>query len=262
MQRTRGGSSRRIGIRTTLAFLIPIAVGCAGQGERPPEIPPDALPAGTVIGEGTIHGRVVYEGVAPEPEPISMQSDANCQRSHTGTATRETLLVGEEGALRNVFVRVAVGFDGRFAPPEEPVQLDQAGCRYTPHVVGLQVGQPLLVINSDPTLHNVHSVSTANPAFNFGMAVQGQRATRYFGSEEIMIKVKCDVHPWMAAWIGVLWHPFFDITGEDGLFSIEGLPAGTYTLEAWHESLGTARREVVLSEGAREQVAFSFAAGP
>jgi len=240
-------------------LLIPMGFpGCATPGERPPEIPPEAVPAGTLLGQGSLGGRVTFRGTVPEPETISMHSDAICQRSHETPATRETLLVGPGGALRNVFVRISEGIDGRFAPPATPVRLDQSGCRYTPHVVGVQVGQPLLIINSDQTLHNVHSVSQANRPFNFGMTVKGQQATRYFAHEEIMVKVKCDVHPWMGAFIGVLWHPYFSVTDDEGRFSLEGLPAGNFTVEAWHESLGSKSQTVTLGDNERKELSFVF----
>src|SRR5262249_18410636 len=124
-------------------------------------------------------------------------------------------VVGHGGALKYVLVRVAAGLEGRrFAPPAQSVMLDQHGCTYRPHVVGVQVGQQLLITNSDPTLHNVHTESRANKPFNFGMAIQGQKSPRYFSAPEVMIRAKCDVHPWMAAWIGVVEHPFFSVTGD------------------------------------------------
>ena len=159
------------------------------------------------------------------------------------------------------FVQIVSGLgDRKFAPPAEPVALDQRGCVYYPRVVGVQTGQPLLLINSDPTLHNVHTASSANKPFNFGMSVQGQKATRYFQHEETMIKAKCDVHPWMAAWIGVSPHPFFAVTGEDGRFAIAGLPPGTYDIEAWQETLGRQRMTVTLAEGEAVSANFTFAA--
>ena len=217
------------------------------------------MPAGTAVGDATISGRVGYHGAPPAPQAIDMASDAACHKSRQGDPHREDLLVGPGGGLRNVFVHVASGLEDRaFAPPSVPVTLDQRGCVYTPHVVGLQVGQPLLLINSDPTLHNVHTASQQNAPFNFGMSVQGQRAERYFHHPEVMIKAKCDVHPWMSSYIGVVAHPFFAVTGDDGAFVLRGLPAGSYTVEAWHETLGRQAQTVTLAAAEGREISFAF----
>ncbi len=212
-------------------------------------MPEGAIPAGATIGEASIEGTVRYTMTPPPPRAIiDMQSDAAC---HGGKGTqRENLIVGPDGGVANVFVAVVSGLGERvFAPPAEPARLEQLGCTYRPHVLGVQVGQPLEILNADPTLHNVHAVTSINPAFNFGMSVQGQTATKYFSHPELMVHLKCDVHPWMGAWVGVTGHPFFQVTGPDGAFRIEGLPAGTFVVELRHETLGTRRRTVTLAPG-------------
>ena len=233
-------------------------VTCVTQSEKPPELPPDAVAAGTIMGNASIEGRVMYLGTPPDPGHIDMRSDVACHRKRPDGAHRENLLVNSDGSLRNVFVHVAEGIDKFFAPPETPVRLNQQGCIYEPRVIGMQVGQPLLIVNSDPTLHNVHSVSETNAPFNFGMAVEGQTSTRYFHAEEITVKLKCDVHPWMSAYVGVVSHPYHAVTGERGSFLLEGLAAGEYVVEAWHEDLGVVRQSVVVGEGERATVAFDF----
>ncbi len=242
-----------------LALIPAISVmGCSDPTREPPALPPDAVPAGAVQGSATIRGRVLFAGDPPAPEPINMTSDAGCHGKEDG-ATREEILVNPDRTLRNVFVHVASGLDGRtFAPPERPVSLDQTGCRYVPHVVGLLVGQPLEILNSDPTLHNVHVEAASNRGFNFGRSVQGQRAIRYFHHPEVMIKAKCDVHPWMSSYIGVVSHPFFGVTGDGGGFSLGGLPAGEYGVEAWHEKLGTLTERVTVGEGEVGEITFTF----
>jgi len=239
--------------------LAACLAACGDTAQKPPPVPPDAIPAGTVLGRAVIQGHATYRGPSREPAPINMSSDATCHRKQEGEPRKEDLVVGAGGALKYVFVRVAAGVEGRhFAPPVEPVRLDQRGCTYVPHVVGLQVGQQLLLVNSDSTLHNVHTISQANKPFNFGMSVEGQKAPRYFATPEVMVKAKCDVHPWMSAYIGVVEHPFFAVTGDDGVFVIKGLPAGEYTIEAWTETLGTQRQTVRLSDGESKEMTFTF----
>ena len=238
-----------------------ILAGCSEDPSRTPPAPPPAgaIAPGTVLGSGVLEGQVTFAGKIPAMEPISMGSDRNCHRRSEGDPPREEYVVGPGGALANVFVRVVAGLEGKvFAPPAQEVELDQRGCVYRPHVVGLQAGQPLTLINSDPTLHNVHVIAQHNKAFNVGMAIEGQRMTRYFHAAEVMIKAKCDVHPWMASWIGVVDNPYFAVTGTDGRFRIEGLPAGTYTLELWHEALGTRRAEATLGEGETRRITEAY----
>ena len=138
--------------------------------------------------------------------------------------------------------------------------LDQKGCHYSPHVLGIQVGQPLQVLNSDSTLHNVHALPKANSEFNAGQPIQGMKTTHTFSTKEVMIPFKCDVHGWMNAWVGVLDHPYYAVTGADGTFSLKGLPPGTYTIEAWHEKLGTQTQMVTLGAKDNKDVAFTFKA--
>ncbi len=247
-----------------LSALGAVLLACAGCAQDPSRTPPAAPPAGavaagTVLGSSVVTGLVTFAGKVPSMEPISMGSDRNCHRRSDGDPVREEYVVKAGGALKNVFVRVVSGLEGKvFAPPEAPVELDQRGCVYRPHVAGVQAGQPVVLINSDPTLHNVHIVAQHNKAFNVGMSIEGQRMTRYFHQPEIMIKAKCDVHPWMSAWIGVVEHPYFAVTGDDGGFSIPGLPPGTYALELWHEALGTRRVEVTLGDGETKRISETF----
>lgn len=243
-------------------LAVALAAGlaaCSETSQKPPPVPSDAIPAGTALGSGTITGRAIYAGPAKESVVINMSSDATCHHKQVQEPRKEDLVVGPGGALENVFVRVAAGLEGKhFAPPGVAVTLDQRGCTYRPHVVGVQVGQQLLLINSDPTLHNVHTLSQANKPFNFGMAVEGQKSARYFHAPEVMVKTKCDVHPWMAAYIGVIEHPYFAVTSEDGRFTIKGLPAGEYKIEAWTETLGTQWQTVKLADGELRELTFTF----
>lgn len=207
---------------------------------------------------GTVKGRARFEGATPEAQVIKMAADPICMREGK-TATSEAILVGAGGALQNVFVYVKDGLGDRtFPAPTTPVVLDQKGCRYTPHVFGVQVGQGVDVVNSDPTLHNVHAMPKVNTEFNFGQPVQGMRARRTFARPEVMVPFRCDVHSWMSSYAGVLTHPFFAVTKADGSFEIKGLPPGTYVLEAWHERLGTKTQQVTVDEKKGATAVFSF----
>jgi plastocyanin len=167
--------------------------------------------------------------------------------------------VGSGGGLQNVFVYVKDGLGNRtFAAPATPVVLDQQGCHYVPHVVGIQVGQPMEIVNSDSTLHNVHALPKENGEFNQGQPLKGMKNVHTFTTKEVMVPFKCDVHGWMNAWVGVLDHPFYAVTGNDGSFSIKGLPPGTYTIEAWHEKLGTQTQMVTIGEKETKDVAMTF----
>ena len=190
-----------------------------------------------------------------------MNSDPACVELATDTQT-EYFVVGGEGGLGNVFVYVKEGLGGRsFPTPSEPIVLDQQGCRYRPHVFGIQVGQPLEIVNSDMTLHNIHATPANNDEFNTGQPIQGMRFERMFDSPEVMVPFKCDVHGWMNAYAGVLDHPYFSVTGEDGGFDISNLPPGDYVIEAWHERLGTQTQNVTVGEGASAELNFTFTTG-
>ena len=246
-----------------VAAVLALALGAVACGGGSPQQPAPAEPA--VVANpvnpataGTVSGTITFAGTPPAPRPIAMTSDPNC-RPQTGTST-ETVVVSN-GALQNVFVYVKDGLgDLRFPVPATAVVLDQQGCRYLPHVVGIQAGQPLEIVNSDPTLHNVHAIAEINREFNTGQPVQGMRHTHTFSTREVMVPFKCDVHGWMRAYVGVLDHPFYAVTAADGTFRLTGLPPGTYTVEAWHETLGTRTQRVTLGDADSQDVAFSFTA--
>jgi plastocyanin len=171
----------------------------------------------------------------------------------------EYFVVGPDSGLENVFVSVKSGLGARtFPAPTAPVVLDQQGCHYTPHVVGVQVGQPLEIVNSDDTLHNVHAVPQVNEEFNIGQPIKGMKNTRKFTAREVAILFKCDVHGWMNAYVGVVEHPFFAVTAGGGRFSLETLPPGTYEIEAWHEKLGTETQTVTVGEKETKDISFTF----
>lgn len=211
---------------------------------------------------GTVTGKVVFEGSAPEASSLDLGADPTCLTLHPEGLKSEEWAINPDGTLKNVFVYVKEGLEGQlFTPPQEPVVLDQQGCRYTPHVFGLQTNQPLELVNSDSTLHNVHALPQANKEFNLGMPIPGMKMKKTFTTPEIMVKFKCDVHPWMSAYAGVLPHPFFSVSDEKGSFEIKDLPAGEYVIEAWHEKLGTQVRTVrIESQEAGPEITFQYSA--
>ena len=210
----------------------------------------------------SIKGSVVFDGTAPSADEIKMNADPSCMAAHGGTAVKgESVIINDNGTLQNVFVHVKDGIDGsEYSAPKEAATLDQKGCQYIPHVLGVMTKQPIEIINSDDTLHNVHAMPENSKPFNLGMPIKGMKLKKSFDKAEVMVKVKCDVHPWMATYIGVVDHPFFSTTDNTGSFSINDLPAGTYEIEAWHEKYGTQTQEVTVGDDEVKEITFTFSA--
>ena len=239
--------------------LTVFATACGGGGSNTPTQEAAAPVTNPVdpATAGAVTGHVTFSGQAPAPTPISMASDPRCPM--TG-ATAQPVMVGANGSLQNAFVYVKDGLGNlKFPVPTTPVVLDQSGCQYSPHVFGVQVGQTVEILNSDPTLHNIHAWPMTNQEFNVGQALQGLREKHVFSTKEVMVPFKCDVHKWMNAYVGVLDHPFYAVTAADGTFSLKGLPPGTYTVEVWHEKLGTQMQSVTVAAKETKDVAFAFA---
>jgi len=210
---------------------------------------------------GSISGTVRYEGAVPASatQPVKMDADPGCAKKHSTDVMPEFLVLGGGQTLGNVFVHVKGGLPAKqHTPPSDPVVLNQQGCRYEPHVMGVMVGQPFKILNSDGLLHNVHSLPKLNTGFNRAMPASVTEAEFEFTKEEFMFKVKCDVHPWMNAWIAVLPHPYFAVSGKDGKYKIDGLPAGTYEIEIWHEKLNTQSTSVTISGDENKTADFTF----
>ena len=238
--------------------LMVVTAGCGGGAKEEkasaPAVVSNPVDPATA---GAITGVIKLDGTAPAPQPITMDSDPYCEKQ-PGNST-ETVVVGEGSALQNVFVYVKDGLGNRVFPvPSTPVVLDQKGCRYAPHVLGIQVGQTLEIHSSDNTLHNVHAVPQQNREFNEAHQLAGIKHDHVFSTKEVMIPFKCDVHKWMNAYLGVLDHPFYAVTGGNGRFELKGLPPGTYTIEAWHEKLGTQTQMVTIGEKQTSDVSFTF----
>jgi len=208
---------------------------------------------------GRVTGTVKYDGAIPKFREIKMDADPICLSKHADKVFPQTLVLGPEKGMANVFVYVKDGiFDDKFTAPVESVVITQEGCMYDPHVIGIMVDQPLKILNPDGTLHNVHVLSKVNPEFNLAMPKFRRETTKTFGKAEFMFPIKCDVHPWMAAWISVMDHPFFAVTDKDGNFTIEGLPYGQFKIVAWHEKLGTKSETINMLKGGLVKIEFSF----
>ena len=207
---------------------------------------------------GTVSGKASYKGTA-KPAAIQMKADPNCVKENGGKTVLDEAIVSSGGHLANVFVYVKDAVKGAPAAPADAVSFDQKGCHYVPHVLGIRTGQSLKIINSDSTSHNVHSMAKGSPSFNAAMPTKGMTMEKKFTKAEQMVKVKCDIHGWMVAHIGVMDHPYFAVTGNDGGFSIKDLPTGEYTLVAWHEKLGTKEEKIKVTDaGADKPLDFAF----
>ena len=235
------------------------SAACGGGGTTTDTAPAQpGAPVTNPVDPATVSaivGTITLQGTPPPSQSINMGSDPYCMK--VGAATNSTFVVSD-GGLENVFVYVKDGLGTlKFPVPSTPVVLDQKGCAYTPRVFGIQVGQSLDIVNSDETLHNIHALPMANREFNRGQGLKGMKYTTTFTTPEVMLPFKCDVHKWMNAWVGVLEHPFYAVSGKGGTFALAGLPPGTYTIEAWHEKLGAQTQMVTI--GAKESKTITFA---
>jgi plastocyanin len=203
-------------------------------------------PAATPIDPATaasVSGTVSLSGAAPKPAKIDMSQDPACK----GSNTSETVVAGG-GKLSNVFVYVKEGLGNRtFDVPKDPVTIDQSGCKYHPHVLGVMAGQTLKIVNSDPTTHNIHPTPADNREWNESQPPQSPALEKSFAREEIMLPVKCNQHPWMKMYVNVVKSPFYAVTGPDGKYEIKGLPPGDYTLEFVQEKMGKQEQKVTLA---------------
>lgn len=208
---------------------------------------------------GSVTGRITFTGQAPKPELLRMGKDAACVAGAGPNPQSDAVLVGTDGGLKNVFVYVKTTFDEyTFDTPTQAITMDQKGCMYAPRVFGVRVGQPIEILNSDATVHNVHALPMQNQEFNESQPRAGMRTTKIFTVPEVMVRFKCDFHGWMAAHVGVMSHPFFAVTDATGAFDLKGLPPGTYTIEAWHETFGTRTQQVTIAAGSQQSVMLAF----
>jgi plastocyanin len=238
---------RRTATRVCLAASLTIAVAWPGA----------AFAAGA-----SITGTVTFAGTAPKLNPIPMDADPVCAKKHSTPVLSEKLVLGSGNTMGNILVYVSKGLPaGKTYPaPSTPVTLDQNGCMYVPHVQGIMVGQAYRILNSDGILHNIHALPKINSQFNRPMPPTMKETSTKFDKAEDVFTIKCDVHPWMQAFMGVFTHPFFATTKADGKFTISGLDPGTYTITAWHEILGPQTMTVTVGANETKTANFKFSA--
>ncbi|HXB23001.1 MAG TPA: carboxypeptidase regulatory-like domain-containing protein [Candidatus Solibacter sp.] len=247
-----------------LFALTFLCIGCSKSEKSQPETsnnaPRPAASAPAPVDKstaGSIAGVVVFKGSPTKFPTIDMTQDPTCP---TDPQTPDVMLINK-GKLANVFVYVKDGLGSMaFPPPTQPAVLDQKGCRYAPHVLGMMVGQPLKVLNSDLTEHNVHPMPRNNETWNESQMPRGNPITKTFQHSETMMPVQCNQHPWMKAYLSVLPHPYFAVSAQDGSFQIMDLPPGEYTLAAVHEKFGEQTMKVKVGAKETAKANFSFAA--
>jgi hypothetical protein len=242
-------------VRFLLALLLLTALSACGGGGGACEAPRTPTPLDPAA-SGSITGTVVFQGTPPPSKPPTMT--AECAAQHRGAVPAGDVLVHDR-RLENAFVWVKDGLGARvFAVPEAAVTVDQAGCLYRPRVTGAQTCQKIAFVNSDPLLHNVRGTPKVSSPWNFSMAVQGSTRTIRIDKPEVPVEVRCDVHPWMQAFVGVVDHPYFGVSGADGRFALRGVPAGDYQLASWHERFGVREQRLTLAAGETKNVVFAY----
>ena len=222
----------------SLAMLVYLGSSLLGG-----EVASEPVPVG---GVGQIVGTVSFQGSSPKNLKISLGSDAYCSGKHKTTLFTETVLV-KNGKLKNVlvYIKKGKGLQKSYPAPKEPVVLNQTGCVYEPHIIALMKGQTLTIKNSDAKAHNVHFLPRRNPEQNLSQSTKGAKTNRQFKIPEVGAPIKCDIHPWMKAYMHVMKNPFFAVTAEDGTFTIPNVPPGVYQLELWHEKLRKIRKKKI-----------------
>jgi len=233
---------------------------CGSKGNETSEAPSAGAVAGSPVDmstTGTITGSIKLDGNPPEMKNISMAAAQKCAEQRSAPAMTQTVVPGGNGTLQNVVVYLKGDFS-RYSFPKmtTPVTIDQQGCMFNPHVLAVMIGQPLRVINSDAMGHNINAASKNSPRQNESQPAGSTPKDMSFAHEEIAISVKCNIHPWMKAYIAVVGTPYFQVTGQDGSFELKNVPPGTYTLTAWHETYGTSEQSVTI--GPKEEKAVNI----
>jgi len=247
-------------MKTICVLAALLLAGCsAPQASKAPEKPAPAYFRVDPATAASVTGTVKFSGKKPPRTPVDMSNDPACQQAHKGRVYDESEVVNPNGTLANVFVYVKTGLeDKKFETPPAPVIIDQKGCWFTPRVIGIQVGQPLSVVNSDPVTHNIHPMAQINREWNHSQGAGDEPLSRKFTKPEVLIRVKCNIHSWMHAFIGVTENPYYAVTDDKGAFTIPNLPPGEYTLEAVHEKLGTQDQKITVTAKGAVTADFAF----
>jgi len=240
------------------------AAGCGKSSQAPETSGATSAAPGAAVDTataGSISGSVVLDGTAPKMKTINMAAEPSCAKEHSTPTTSQDALVGKDGALENVVVYLQGDFSKyKFDTPSAPATITQKGCMYDPHVVVLQTGQTFQVVNSDPVTHNIHPLPKGNREWNESQPPGAAPIDQTFAHQEITIPVKCNIHPWMKAYIGVFSHPYYAVTGPDGSFDLKNVPPGSYTLAAWHELYGMSQQPVAVGPSETKTLKITFQA--
>jgi plastocyanin len=243
----------------SVAMLVVLCVGCGEKEPAKSARQPTPLDLSTT---GTISGQVRFEGPVPEQTILQLSGWSECAAQHAEGNPRAGDVLVNDGKLQNAVVYVKEGLGDRvFVVPTEAITIDQKGCVFSPRIATVRVEQPLRFLNSDPMAHNVRGLTKVARAWNFSLGVKGATRTITVDKPEVMIELKCDIHPWMRAYIGAFDHPYFAVSGADGQFTLKDLPPGEYTIEAWHEHFGTRSQKVLLGAKETKDIVLTFGAG-
>ncbi|MEE8348263.1 MAG: carboxypeptidase regulatory-like domain-containing protein [Acidobacteriota bacterium] len=247
-------------------FLVGVTAACGGGGESASEATGEEAPAAEASAgvapdlsqAGSVTGKVSFDGEAPRMARIRMGAEPTCDDKHGEPVYSSDVIVNDNGTLKNALVWIKGGMEPySFQAPSEPAVLNQDGCLYIPHVLGVQVGQDIQMQNSDSATHNIHPLPDNNREWNISQS-SGQEMTRSFPRTEVAIPVKCNIHPWMKAYIAVVPHPYFAVTGDDGSFALNDLPPGDYTIEVWHEKYGAQEQQITVAPDSSQEVDFGY----
>lgn len=241
----------------SLAALLAVVAICGCSDPQGPPPQPVVTPVDSATA-GEVAVTLTYTGEIPKPVEINMGSAGRCAEQHTEPVFDQPVQV-VDGKLAGALVYIKSGLEGRaFTFPTEPVVINQRGCLYEPRISALRVGQPLQFLNSDPEAHNVRGRPTTVDAWNFMMSRPRSTRTLFFDQPEIGIRVGCDVHPWMKAYVSILAHPYFGITTADGAVRLSNVPPGDYVIGTWHETLGVREQRISLPASGSETVAITY----
>src|ERR1700741_3875108 len=239
-----------------LAMMIATGSAFAGNGAAGANAASPARPDASA--GASVVGKVKFTGTLPQPAKVSMNSDPSCAKLHSGPAVSQDYVTGSDNSLSNVIVFNSEGLGNRtFDSRTQEVTFEQKGCMYEPHVVAMRTNQKLKMVNSDNTTHNIHPLPSNNREWNKAEPA-GSTMEESFPREEVAIPVKCNVHPWMKSYIDVFKHPYFAVSGKNGAFEIKNVPPGTYTVQAWHEKLGTKTQQVTIGSNESKTLEFDF----